>query len=210
MALRPEIPPAPAGAASPATAPAGDAATVAIEHGLALRARAGDRAAFRVIFDRCAPGVRRFLGDLLRDDAAADEATQETFVRAYRHLADLREAERLASWLFGIARHVAHEQLRVRRRRERGAEEALADLPDRAPGPEGLLLGAESEQLLADALGRLSEDRRAALVLRLDHGLGYEAIAAALSWSLPKVKNEIHRARLELRARLAPHVGGEP
>jgi len=190
--------------------PAAAQASVAIERGLVIRARSGDRAAFRTIFDRYVGGVRRFLGDLLREDAAADEATQETFVRAFHHLGELREAERLSSWLFGIARHVAQEQRRARHRDERGTDDATGDLPDRAPSPEGLLLGAESERLLAEALGELSDDRRAALLLRLDHGLGYEAIGATMGWSLPKVKNEIHRARLELRARLAQHVGGTP
>ena len=72
-----------------------------------LRARAGDAEAFRVIFDREAPGVRRFLGDLLRDDAAADEGTQETFVRAHHRLGTLEQAGKLQGWLFGIARMVS-------------------------------------------------------------------------------------------------------
>src|SRR5260370_24577811 len=51
---------------------------------LLSRARAGDPEAFRVIFDREAPGVRRFLGDLLRDDAGAGEVSQEPFLRSHR------------------------------------------------------------------------------------------------------------------------------
>ncbi|HYH98469.1 sigma factor-like helix-turn-helix DNA-binding protein, partial [Hyalangium sp.] len=54
------------------------------------------------------------------------------------------------------------------------------------------------------------EERRSALLLRIDHGLPYEEIAQVMGWSLPKVKNEIHRARLQLRERLAAHVGGRP
>src|SRR5213076_3568764 len=61
---------------------------------LLSRARAGDPEAFRVIFDREAPGVRRFLGDLLRDEAGADEGTQETFVRAHRRLGTLEQIGR--------------------------------------------------------------------------------------------------------------------
>ena len=60
---------------------------------------------------------------------------------------------------------------------------------------------------MAEALGELREERRAALLLRIDHGLAYEDIAQVMGWSLPKVKNEIHRARLKLRERLAGHVG---
>src|SRR3954453_5785240 len=80
------------------------------------RARAGESEAFRVIFERHAPTVRRFLGDLLRDGSAADEATQETFVRAHAKLRSLEGGERLSPWLLGIPRRVFLEQLRKRKR----------------------------------------------------------------------------------------------
>src|SRR5438309_843313 len=76
------------------------------------RLKRGDPHAFRVIFDRYAGSVRRFLRDLLRNDSAADEATQETFVRAHQRIESLREGEKLAGWLFGIARNVYFEQRR--------------------------------------------------------------------------------------------------
>jgi RNA polymerase sigma-70 factor (ECF subfamily) len=60
--------------------------------------------------------------------------------------------------------------------------------------------------MLEGALADLSEDRRAALLMRIDHGLGYGEIAAAMGWTLQKVKNEIHRARLQLRASLAGYL----
>jgi RNA polymerase sigma factor (sigma-70 family) len=176
---------------------------------LLLRARAGDPEAFRVIFDRESPGVRRFLGDLLRDDAAADEATQETFVRAHQRLSTLEQAGRLQGWLFGIARMVFFEQ--VRRKRRDGPVSDPAEEPaqvDRAASPEAVLLSAESNRLLDDALRELSEDRRSALLMRIDHGLGYGEIASAMGWTLQKVKNEIHRARLQLRSCLAGYLEG--
>lgn len=172
-----------------------------------LRARAGDAEAFRVIFDREAPGVRRFLGDLLRDDAAADEGTQETFVRAHHRLGTLEQANKLQGWLFGIARMVFFEQ--VRRKRRDGPPVDPAEEPaqvDRAASPEAVLLSAESNRLLDDALQELDEERRAALLMRIDHGLGYGEIAAAMGWTLQKVKNEIHRARLQLRRSLAGYL----
>jgi len=174
---------------------------------LLSRARAGDAEAFRVIFDREAPGVRRFLGDLLRDDSAADEGTQETFVRAHQKLGTLSQSSMLQGWLIGIARMVFMEHLR-RKRRDRpqlAAENEPVQI-DRAPSPEAALLGAEADRVLEGALEQLSADRRAALLMRLDHGLGYGDIAEAMSWPLQKVKNEIHRARLQLRARLAEYL----
>ncbi len=189
--------------------PAGEAAPGprALEPALVARVRAGDPLAFRLVFDRYARGVRRFLRDLLREPSAADEATQETFVRAHRLIGRLREDERLGGWLFGIARNVAMEQLRQRRRP--GAPLAEASEPrDPAPSPEARLIGAESAEALNQALSALGEDRRAALLLRIDHDLGYEEIGGALGWSLVKVKNEVHRARLELRSLLAAYLEG--
>ena len=176
-----------------------------------VRARAGDAEAFRVIFESHAPAVRRFLSDVLRDRARADEATQETFVRAHARLGSLREGERLSGWIFGIARLVSLEQLRDRRRERPAANDESERIPqaDGAPGPEAALLGGEATRMLDGALSTLAEDRRAALLLRLDHGLGYGEIADAMGWPLQKVKNEIHRARLQLRERLKGYLEGE-
>jgi RNA polymerase sigma-70 factor (ECF subfamily) len=177
-----------------------------LEPALVARVRSGDPLAFRLVFDRYARAVRRFLRDLLREVGAADEATQETFVRAHRLIGRLRDDERLSSWLFGIARNVAFEQLRSRKRQ--GPAAAGHETRDPAPSPEARLIGAESAEVLSEALATLSEERRAALLLRIDHGLGYDEIGSALGWSVVKVKNEVHRARLELRTRLAGYLEG--
>src|SRR4051812_45990251 len=105
-------------------APPGRSAIVAIDEPLVVRARTGDSAAFRALFERHSPGVRRYMGDLLRDAAAADDATQETFVRAYDRLLSLREPGRVQTWLFGIARNVFLEQYRARKEERRALPEA--------------------------------------------------------------------------------------
>jgi RNA polymerase sigma-70 factor (ECF subfamily) len=144
----------------------------------------------------------------LRHDSAADEATQETFVRAWNRLSTLEQADKLQGWLFGIARMVFLEQIR-RKRRDRPSPELEGEpvQVDRAPTPEAVLLSGEADRVLATALEDLSEERRTALLMRLDHGLGYGDIASAMGWPLQKVKNEIHRARLQLRERLAGYLG---
>ncbi len=196
-------------------APADDTAPPSDGERLLLRrARAGDPAAFRALFERHGPAVWRFLRDLFRDEAAADEATQETFVRAHGKLAALRDDERLASWLLGIARFVYLEARRARGGVHLDVDgedgEGLLEAVLPTPTPEDALLDRETEALLHEALGTLREERRTALLLRIDHGLPYEDIARVMGWTLPKVKNEIHRARLQLRERLAAHVGGRP
>jgi RNA polymerase sigma-70 factor (ECF subfamily) len=190
---------------------AGSAAPVALDEALLERARRGDGRAFRTIFERHGPAIRRFLRDLLRDASAADEATQETFVRAHRGLDRIADDGKLRPFLFGIARNVARERMRAgaRERPLEDDEGAVACL-GHAPSPEAMLMAAEADQVLAAALERLSPERRAALLLRLDHDLGYPEIAEAMGWTLAKVKNEIHRARTSMRASILAYLGGTP
>src|SRR5262245_39286043 len=85
------------------------------EEALVDRARSGEAEAFKALFERHVASVRRFLKDVLRDGAAADEATQETFVRAHGLLPKLEQRGRVKAWLLGIARNIAFEQRRARR-----------------------------------------------------------------------------------------------
>jgi RNA polymerase sigma-70 factor, ECF subfamily len=177
---------------------------------LVTRAAAGDALAFRRLYDRHAPRMFRFLCDLLRDRAAADEALQETFVRAHARLGTLRDPEKVRSWLYGIARLVVMEA-----RRARWGESSLDDddgdiaEPHSQATPEQALLGRETGRALGVALEALKPDRRAALLLQADHELPYDEIAEVMGWSLAKVKVEIHRARAQLRIALAKHLGGQ-
>lgn len=177
---------------------------------LVRRSREGDDEAFHMLFVRHSPAVRRFLGGALRDGPAADDALQETFARAHRKLGALRETSRVRSWLLGVARIVALDERTAARRAPLVDE---ADLPRAEPDPDGTpeekLLSAEAEAVLAAELESLSSPRRAVLLLRLDHDLGYPEIAEAMGWPLHKVKNEIHRARLSIRARLLDYLGGK-
>ncbi|MBL9036895.1 MAG: RNA polymerase sigma factor [Archangium sp.] len=174
---------------------------------LVRRAQKGESAAFKALFERHVVAVRRFARDLLRDAQAADDATQETFTRAHVQLPKLTEAHRVKPWLLGIARNVAFEARRLHVHDELDDDAGVPDAVLPAPNPEAVLLDAELERQFADALTHLSPTRRAALLMRIDHGLSYDDIAAAFGWSIPTVKNEIHRARLALRVRLAPHLG---
>ena len=90
------------------------ASVIPLESALIERARRGDGGAFREIFRQHAPRVWRFLRDLLGGSAAADEATQETFVRAHAALTSGVAVERLCPWLLGVARNVSREHQRAR------------------------------------------------------------------------------------------------
>src|SRR5262245_7925430 len=181
---------------------------VSSERALVARALDDDPAALREIYEHHAPRIHRFLRDLLGDATAAADATQETFARAFRRLYTLREGDRITPWLFGIARNVCFE-VRKKRRRDAARRDAAAMPREQVDPrtPEHALLGREAAEVVERALSRLSEDRKAVLLLRVDHALAYEEIAELMGWSLSKVKVEIHRARLELRRELEAYGG---
>jgi len=177
---------------------------------LCRRARVGDAEAFHAIFRRHGPAVRRFLAGTLRDDAEADEALQDTFVRAHSRLSALENPDRLLGWLLGIARIVALDARSFRTRKaEREEASGRNTVVPLDPTPEARLLDKEAERVLAQEMESLSPHRRAALLLRVDQELAYPEIAQALGWPLQKVKNEIHRARLQIRRRILAYLGGQ-
>jgi RNA polymerase sigma-70 factor (ECF subfamily) len=202
--LKPTHPPAvlPLREAQPAAAPADPPDAL-----LCQRARAGEEDAFRMLFERHAPAVRRFAGNLVRDPFDATEVTQETFVRAHARLGRLKDDTRFRSWVLGIARIVALDLIGERRRyEERPAE--TAQVVELDATPEAALLDGEAEKVLFSELERLSAERRAVLLLRLDQELGYADIAETMGWTLQKVKNEIHRARRQMRDGILRYLRG--
>lgn len=161
--------PAPAAPTSEKPAPVADAD----ERDL-LEARVGGSdsiAAFARLYDRHAPIVlavcRRFTGDHHADDAEAEDAMQETFMRAHRLLDRLEVPGQFRAWLLGIARRVCAERRRSTSRRLRHEHEALASTP-RDDGAEIAITTAAREESLRRldvSLDMLAEDERLAIHL---------------------------------------------
>lgn len=180
----------------------------------AAGARSADaaRSVLSALYAAHAASIQRFLRDLLGDATLAADGTQETFARAFRRLDTLREDDKHLPWLFGIARNVSLEYRKARRvAKDRFAGDGDLDTaPCGGRSPEAQLLGREAATVVSRALADLPEERRAALLLRLDHSLSYDEIAAALGWSQSKAKVEVFRAREVLRAILRTYEGGAP
>jgi RNA polymerase sigma-70 factor (ECF subfamily) len=180
---------------------------------LVARVRHGDEEAFRLIFDRYARPLLSFIYDMVGDRAAAEDLAQETFVRAYKGLATLRDESKLSTWLFAIAKNVARESLRARPRRERHVDiddaEVAFELTDERPSPAGQLLDKELTGVIQKALMRLDEDKRLVFTLKVFQQRSYEEIAEITGFSIGKLKTDLHRARAEMRRRIGPYVGGE-
>jgi RNA polymerase sigma-70 factor (ECF subfamily) len=134
---------------------------------LVERAQSGDAEAFRRLVERHGTPLFRLAWRITGDEAIAEDAVQETFLRAYRALPRFDRRARFATWLHRIAANTAIEQLRKRgRQAAEGAEEEIHPLPSPAPGPERNLLSGEIQRAVGSALSGLSPLERAAFVLR--------------------------------------------
>ncbi|HEX8558669.1 MAG TPA: sigma-70 family RNA polymerase sigma factor [Pyrinomonadaceae bacterium] len=174
------------------------------------RARRGDGEAFRLIFERYTRPVISFIFYMVGERGLAEELAQETFFRAYKSMGALGADARLSAWLFGIARNVARESLRERSREPRSVEmddPAVAALCDEGPSPASALLDKEVGAAVRDALAGLDEEKRLVFVLKVYQQKPYEEICRITGFSLPKVRNDLYRARAEMRRRLRRYLG---
>lgn len=179
---------------------------------LVTRVRGGDEEAFRLIFDRYSRPILSFIFDMVGDRNLAEDLAQETFIRAFRALSGLRDESKLSTWLFSIAKNVARESLRVRRRDAVNVEidgEESFELHDHARTPAGQLLDKELSDVIRSALMRLDEDKRMVFTLKVLQQRSYEEIAEITGFSVGKLKTDLHRARAEMRRRIGPYLGGE-
>jgi RNA polymerase sigma-70 factor (ECF subfamily) len=175
---------------------------------LICRARTGDQEAFRLIFQRYARPVLSFIYDIVGHRDLAEELAQETFVRAYKSLKNIRDDTKLASWLFGIGRNVAREALRARQKEIHNFLDA--DFPDSVfcdsaqSSPDDDLLNKELNAAMHYALAALDDDRRTVFALKVFQQLSYHEIVEVTGFSIAKVKTDLHRARMEVRRRIRP------
>ena len=137
---------------------------------------------------------------LLGSQADADEATQETLLRAHRGMANYRGEGSVKAWLCGIARHVCAHALETRRRGRQLLE--VVPAPDEASPDE--VARRQHARLLRDALGRLKPTEREALVLRFVADLSHREIASACNIDEAAARKRISRALERLRA-VVPH-----
>ncbi len=145
------------------------------------------------------PALFRFLRRMTGDPVAAEELTQDVFVRALRRLPDYDRRERDRAWLFRIARHLAMDDRRARSRRPREVA-AVAELAESAT-PAAHAAPHVALDLTA-ALAALPASDRECFLLREQGGLGYDEIASLTSLSPDAVRNRIYRARCALRRAL--------
>ena len=195
------------------TQPARETVVAATEAELARAVLAGDLRALEVLMRRHNRLLYRTARAILGDDAEAEDAVQEAYLRAYGALPGFRGEAKLSTWLVRI---VANEALMRRRRRARRgavlpidaaaqATERDAVMADR-PGPEQDALRAQMRKLIESRIDALPESYRAVFVLRAIEEMTVEETASVLEVPEATVRTRFFRARALLREALAREV----
>lgn len=176
---------------------------------LIARARDGDLDAFNGLVGRYQDAVYGLCRRLLSDPAAAEDATQEAFISAYRAIGSFAGGN-FRAWLLRIAANESKDELR--RRQRRPVAQAPDQRDDAAPPPEpaddtqdvpAFIEQAELGRQLERALLEVPFEQRQAIVLADVQGYRYEEIALIAGCSLGTVKSRISRGRERLRVILS-------
>ena len=177
------------------------------EKAFILAAQKGDVSAFNQLVRAHQTMVYRTAYRVMGESASAEDATQDAFVSAYKHIRAYRGGS-FKAWLLRIVTNACYDQLRVKQRRPTTSLDAmLIDSDNPAPGadraaPESPQDFAERQEL-GDAIQRglvtLPPDQRVTLVLVDIEGFSYDEVAEATGANLGTVKSRLSRARLALR-----------
>jgi RNA polymerase sigma-70 factor, ECF subfamily len=164
------------------------------------KARRGDVEGYNLLVSRWEKRVFNYLLRLVSNREDALDLSQDVFLKAYQNLPKLDDVNRFPAWLFRIAHNEAFSLLRKRR-----PDAELIGEP-RRPDPGPGLLPVELSLAVQSALGRLSEDQREAVLLKVYQGFKFEEMAEILECPVSTVKSRLYTALDVLKTTLAPAV----
>lgn len=175
----------------------------ATDDALIIAAGRGDRAAASQLIIRHTEKIHGLCRRMLGSQSAAEDATQETFLRLWRNAGRWRPGKaQVSTWLHKVAMNICIDQLRATRPQ---AEEAAAEaLVDDAPLQDDLILARERRSAIDEAMARLPERQRAAIILVNFQDLSNIEAAQALDISVDALESLLARGRRTLKNSLAP------
>ena len=182
---------------------------------LVERAVAGDQKAFELLVIKYERRVQRLIGRMVRDVDLVEDIAQETFIRAYRALAQFRGAAQFYTWLYRIAVNTAKKFLMDLKRNPTVSENFFKSADDDETSrveneltspetPEAVLASKEIAEMVNSAMDALPEELRQAITLREIEGLTYEEIADAMNCPIGTVRSRIFRAREAISLKIKP------
>ncbi len=181
-------------------------------------ARAGDKTAFSHLVEAYQRPVYNLAYRMLGNPQEAEDAAQETFLRAYARLGQYDPKRKFSTWILSIANHHAIDRLRKRRATFVSIDDnpVLQNLEGDAPRPENEALAMERSREMQALLIKLDPQYRTPLILRYWEGYSYDEIAQAMDISTSAVKSRLFRARKQMadlyrqrQAALIPPSSGE-
>lgn len=171
--------------------------------------QAGDFSPAAEIFDRYSARIYNFAYRFLKNSEAAEDATQEVFMKMLKYAAQFHGDAKLSTWLFSITANLCRDYLRKADNRHKESEETLISLP--APldqSPERVLEMRENERRVQKALQQLTPEQREAILLSRYQGLSYAEIAQISGCSEGAVKTRVFRAMETLKKHLTSEGSG--
>jgi RNA polymerase sigma-70 factor, ECF subfamily len=176
-----------------------ESAAAVDEASLLARATHGDREAADLLVRRYLSDVFELTARVLNDRDLAADATQDTFVNALGALSRFRGEASFRTWLLRIALNAARSIGRRRGRKREVAIEYAVDVPAEAIDETGRIADAKEASRIEELLPRLPEKQRMAVVLRLQQGLSYDEVGAALDCSPGAARVNYHLGIKRLR-----------
>jgi RNA polymerase sigma-70 factor (ECF subfamily) len=170
------------------------------------RAQAGDLGAFETLVRGCQADAWRLAYHLTHDRTAADDVTQEAFLRVYRSIATYRGDRQFSSWLLRIVRNCSTDSFhRVKRERlaKERVEREMTEPPVTRPGSH------EDRLRIQQAVGELPDTLREPFVLIDMLGFSYRETSEILGVKVGTLKSRMHRAHAALMRKLTEEAAGE-
>lgn len=171
----------------------------------------GDSQAFTQLVEAYQRPVYNLCYRMLGNAEDAEDASQETFLRAYRSIRRYDSSRAFSTWLLSIAAHYCIDQIRRHKHVTISLEDMVVpDIPDASPGMETRLNQKEEQQRVREILDKLEPVDRAAVIMFYWYDFSYDEICQALSLSLSAVKSRLHRARHAMALSWQEQQKGKP
>lgn len=183
-----------------------------VDQDLVRRVQRGDKRAFDALVLKYQQRIIKLIGRYVRDQDEVLDIAQETFIKAYRALANFRGDSAFYTWLYRIAINTAKNYLVAQSRRPPDTDIDAADAVQfdgdsklrETDLPEQLVHSDRVEVAIFQAIEALPDELRTAITLRELEGLSYEEIAQAMDCPIGTVRSRIFRAREAIEAKLKP------